>query len=155
MRPPQRSNITQFERVPQYEEWLRATITEVKLEENHKFSFQGKDTLQDGVRFQFAIEGCKHPHYSRWMKYNYSEKANLYKKFLLSLVENAEPDMQFDLDRFQNLPVKLMFSQNGEFDNLERVKPDGAKLLRTKSSVVDDDTSVEAAPDEDPNEIPF
>lgn len=127
MRPPLRHEGGDFERVPKYGDWISGEIEDVTLEEDHEF--KGKFAkVGDAVRFKFKLEGCQFPHYSNWMSYNYSEKSNLYKKYLRGLVEGAKPNMEFDLDRFKNIQVKTMWETNGDFDNLSMIRPRDKKL---------------------------
>lgn len=160
MRPPRPQEKTEFERIQVYDEWLNAKIVEIKLEENHKFTFQGKEKLCDGVRFKFEVEGHNYPKYSRWMKYMSDERSTLYKVFLKAFFENAEPGMtDFDLDRLKDMKVKVMFSQNEDFDNLDKIKPLGAKVLRsTGTNSMTDDTARRKSGDEpvaNEEDIPF
>ena len=112
---------------------LPTTIEAVQYEEAHAFKgFQGKaDTIQPGVRFKFLIDGYKFPKYSRWMKFNYSEKSNLYSKYLKPLVEGILPDAKFDIDNLINLRVKTLWKQNGDFQNLELIVPEDKALPYT------------------------
>lgn len=131
MRPPRKSN-TNFERIKTLDEWIAGTIEEVKLEENRVTGFKDDKTglpkSADQVRFKFTLEGHSYPHYSRWMTYSMGEKSNLYLKYLKHLVEDAAPDMDFDLDELKGLKIKTMWSVSGEFDNLEQIRPLKSKL---------------------------
>ena len=123
MRPPTRSNADfDYERIPTYDDWIKGEIDDVTLEENHAFKGQFAK-VGDAVRFKFKIEGCEYPHYSGWMSYNLGEKSNIFKKYLVGLVEGAQPDMVFDLDRLKGLKVKMILKANGDFDNLELIRP--------------------------------
>lgn len=138
MRPPRQSQVD-FERIgdfAKYDEWVNGVISKIDLRENHRTGFKdektGADKYADQVRFAFTLNGAKYPHYSRWTTYSYGEKANLYLKYLKFLVENAQPDLEFDLDLLKGLPVKTMWSQNGDFDNIEQIRPVGAKVSNTE-----------------------
>src|ERR1700690_826324 len=117
MRPPLKHE-GDFERVPKYEDWINGEIEDVTLEEEHEFKGKFAKTGA-AVRFKFKLDGCEYAHFSNWMSYSYSEKSNLFKKYLCGLVEGAQPNMDFDLDRLKNLKVRTMWSTNGDFDNIE------------------------------------
>ena len=127
MKPPQTHR--EFEKV-KIGEMITGTISEVMYDQEHKFKgFQGgEDTTQPAVRFKFILDGYKFAHYSRWFKFNYGERANLYKIFLVKLVENAKPDMDFDLDLLKGMYVKTVWNENGDFQNLESIFPVGDKV---------------------------
>lgn len=131
MRPPKTNNID-YERVKVYDEWINATIEDIKLEENRRTGFKddktGADKYVDQVRFKFNLDGHSYPHYSRFITYSYGEKANLYLKYIKQLVAGAQPDLKFDLDLLKGMKVKLMFSQNGDFDNLDQIRPAAGKF---------------------------
>jgi len=131
VKPPKHEN-KDFEKVT-VGEMIPGVIAEINYDKEHKFKgFQGKeDTIQMGVRFKFTLEGCQYPHYSRWMKFSYAEKANLYKIFITKLVENPMPDMDLDLDLLKNMQVKTLWNENGEYQNLESIFPVGAKVKAT------------------------
>ena len=131
MRPPKANN-TDFERIKEYDTWILGFIEEVKLEENRRTGFKddktGADKYVDQVRFKFNLAGHSYPHYSRWMTYSFGEKANLYLKYLKQLVAGAQPDMKFDLDLLVGFKIKTMWTQNGDFDNLEQIRPAAGKF---------------------------
>ena len=133
MRPPRQSQMD-YERIKVYDEWITGEIEEIKLEENRATGFKddktGAPKFADQVRFKFKLDGHQYSHYSRWMTYSYGEKANLYLKYLKHLVAGAQPDMKFDLDLFLGMKVKTMWSQNGDFDNLDQIAPPWARLIR-------------------------
>ncbi|MFA5324522.1 MAG: hypothetical protein WC373_17730 [Smithella sp.] len=128
MRPPKSGGMT-FEKV-KIGEFIFGNIKEVQYDKEHKFKgFEGKDdTVGLAVRFVFKLQGYEFPHFSRWMRLNLGEKANLYKKYVSKLVANARPDMDFDLDDLNGLEVKTVWDENGDFQNLENIWPIGGKL---------------------------
>lgn len=155
MRPPKQRDPSDFERIKKYDEWIPGEIEEVRLDETHEFTFQGKTSIAEGIRLKFKLSGHEFGHYSRWMRYSFGEKSNLYTKYLRHLVENAQPDMDFDLDMLKGMKIKTMWSlsEDGKFDNLEQIRPLGKKIAN--SSMPPDDDSPEtvgAPPDE---EAPF
>jgi len=127
-KPPKRDN-GNYEKV-KIGEMLPGIISNIKYDDKHTFKgFQGgADTVSSGVRFVFTLDGYKSPHYSRWMKFNYGSKANLYAKYLVKLVNNAKPDMDFDLDLLKNLRVKTLWSENGDFQNIDSIFPESTKV---------------------------
>lgn len=127
MKPPSKDK-TDFEKVA-IGEMLPGVIEDISYDQEHKFKgYQGgPDTIQPAVRFKFVLDGYKFAHYSRWYKFNYGEKANLYKIFLIKLVENAEPNIDFDLDLLKGMKVKTLWNENGDFQNLESIYPIDAK----------------------------
>lgn len=133
MKPPQRNGSKEFEKVA-VGEFIIGTM-EVAYDQEHKFKgFQGKeDTIQPAVRFIFTLDGYKYKHYSRWMKFSYGEKANLYKKYVSKLVENAEPDMDFDLDALNGMKVKTIWSEDNDFQNIDNIFPVNGKIASTSA----------------------
>lgn len=150
MKPPKRA--TEFEKVS-CDEFIGGEIETIQYEEAHEFKFQGNIKTASAVRFKFKLDGYKYPHYSRWMTFSYGEKANLYLKYLLPLVENAKPDMDFDIDALQGMKVKTLWAENNDFQNLETIRPLGGKLKfdakAPETMVINAD---ELMPDED---VPF
>ncbi len=129
MRPPARSK-TEFEQV-KVDEWIPGIVEDIKYEMERKSMWEGKERVGPMVRFKFKLDGYNFPHYSRWMSFSTGEKSNLYKKYLMPLVDRAEPEMDFDLDALKGMQVKIMFSQNGDFQNVEMIRPIGAKIPAT------------------------
>jgi hypothetical protein len=153
MRPPkQSSGDFEYERIPIYDDWVNGIIEDVTLKENH--AFKGKFAkVGDAIRFKFKIDGCEYPHYSGWMSYNLGKKSDIFKKYLVGLVEGAQPDMAFDLDRLKGLKVKMIWKANGDFDNLELIRPLGKKIL--PSGKVEDLTADEVADKQAEEGMPF
>ena len=63
------------------------------------------------------------------MTFNTGGKSNLFKKYVSKLVANARPDMLFDFDELKNLPVKTLWENQGDFQNLESILPMGEKQV--------------------------
>ncbi len=128
MKPPARSSTT-FEKVV-IGEFIPGIIEVIEYDMEHNFKgFEGReDTKSPGIRFIFKLDGYEYRHYSRWMKFNMGEKANLYKKYISKLVANAKPDMNFDLDILLGMKVKTIWEENGDFQNLESIYPAGKKI---------------------------
>lgn len=104
---------------------LPGYIEEVQYEESRTFKgFKGKPDVQmPAVRFKIGIIGLSFPKYSRWMKFNTGEKSNLYGKYLSKLVAGIKPDMKFDLDHLTGMKVSTLWSNNGDFQNIEIIVP--------------------------------
>jgi hypothetical protein len=66
------------------------------------------------------------------------------------LVESATPNMDFDLDNLKNLRIKVMYTQNGEYQNLMAIRPIDGKIIAGKS----DQETHETPPVHD-DEVPF
>lgn len=126
MKPPTRQKID-FEKV-KTDEWIPGTISEIQYNMEYKSAFEGKEKTGPAVRFKLALEGYQWPRYTRWMTFSYGEKSNLYKKYLSQLVEGATPDMDFDLDSLKGMPIKTMWANNDNFQNLEMIRPMGTKV---------------------------
>jgi hypothetical protein len=107
------------------EDFVSGIIEDVQYEESHTFKgFNGApDKVQPGVRFKFKLDGYQYPHYSRWMKFIYGEKANLYTKYISQLVENATPDMDLDIEVLKGLAIKTLWSEKDGFQNIETIRP--------------------------------
>lgn len=143
MKPPKRDKI-EYERIPKYDDWIEGKIEEIEYEENHKRSFKGEEKVGPCIRFKFSLQGCSFSHRSRWMSFSYSEKSNLYKKYLSMLIEDAEPDMDFDIELLKGFKVKTMWIKDGEFDKLEMIRPLKEKL--TISPVKEEDKTETEVP---------
>lgn len=125
MRPP--SN-REFEKV-KVGEFLNGVIKEVQYEKEHEFQYLGTVTKTLGIRFQLELEGYEHLKYTRWMKFNLGARANLYKKFVSTLVAGATPNIDFDLDELQGLKIQTYWVENEKgYQNIELIKPVGNKI---------------------------
>jgi hypothetical protein len=127
MKPQKRNQ--DFEKVA-IGEMITGKISNIEYDKEHKFKgFQGgEDTIQEAVRFIFELDGYQHRHFSRWLKFNYGEKANLYKIFITKLVEDAQPDLDFDLDLLKGMKIKTLWAENKGYQNLESIFPVDAKV---------------------------
>lgn len=108
-------------------DWTQGIIDDIQRDEKRDTGFKDEDTgenkITDSIRFKFKLEGYHYPHYSRWMAFSYHEKSTLFKKYITNLVEGAKPDMDFDLERLKNFSVKVMWQDNGDYQNLEMIRP--------------------------------
>jgi hypothetical protein len=157
--PPVRKMID-FEKV-KCGDFITGTISNIEYEDDHRFKgFEGKeDRISEAVRLVFTLDGYEYPHRSRWMSFSLGEKSNLYKKYVAKLVNNAKPDMHFDLDALLNMKVKTIWEENGDFTNLDSIYPNGKKLevdatAPDEHPSADDDFPVEHETFED-DEIPL
>lgn len=130
MKPPPRIR-PEYEKVGT-EDWVSGSIEDIQRDEKRDTGFKDEETaepiIKDCVRFKFKLDGCSYAHYSRWMTFSYHEKAGLFKKYLCSLVEGAKADMEFDIERLKGMKIKTMWANNGEFQNLEMIRPVEKKL---------------------------
>jgi hypothetical protein len=112
-------------------DFVTATIEQVMLDENHEFKFEGKTTIKPAIRFKYTVDGYEYPHYSRWMTFSYGEKAELYKKYMTSLVQDAYPWMEVDIEILEGLKVKTLWKETEfGFQFVETIRPaDGKKLV--------------------------
>lgn len=126
---PQKTSF-EYERVSTTD-FVSGIIEDIQYEEGHTFKgFQGApDKVAPGVRFKFKLEGYSFPHYSRWMKFNYGAKANLYTKYISQLVEGATPDLDLDLDQLKGLAIKTLWSEKDGFQNIETIRPLNKKIV--------------------------
>ena len=152
MKPPKREGSGDYEKV-KTDDFVSGIIEDVAYDMLHKFKgFEGKpDTEAPGVRFKFKLEGYQYPHYSRWMKFNYGEKANLYLKYLAPLVDGAAPDMDFDLDQLKGLKVKTLWNEKNGFQSVETIRPIGKKVAPATLPKEQLAEMHEVEPNEDPN----
>jgi len=116
VKPPKReaSADMQFEKVT-VEDFVTGVIDDIQYEMEHEFKFKGEVKKKPGCRFKFKLEGYEHAHYSQWLTFSYGELTNLYKIYLSSLVDDATPDMDFELDTLKGMKVKILWkeSKNG------------------------------------------
>lgn len=134
MKPPTQK--LEYEKVDT-SEFVLGSIEDVLYDENHLFKGYGKDEngtpnpdrVKPAVRLVFIVNGMKFPKKTSWMQFSYSAKANLFKKYISSLVENAEEYMDFDLDQLKGMKVKMLWADKGEYQNIETIRPaDGKKI---------------------------
>ena len=152
MRPPPREN--NFEKVV-IGEFINGTVADIEYDEQHKFKgYQGnEDRITSAVRLVFELDGYEYPHRTRWMTFSYGEKTNLFNKYLVKLVKNAEPDMDFDLDNIKGLKVKTIWQEKNGFQSIEAIYPLGERVDPDveKSEPIDlgDDPDEELLPEEE------
>lgn len=150
MKPPKQNNV-EYEKVPT-DDFVKAEIEDIAYDQEHLFKgFNGEaDKKRPAVRLRFKVEGCKFSHYSRWMSFSYGEKATLFTKYLVPLVEDAQPDMDFDLDGLKGMKIKILWAEKNGFQFPETIRPIGSKLKNGLPEIQMGSNDLE--PDE---EVPF
>ena len=133
MKAPKR--IDTFEKV-KIGEFINGTIEKIEYDMQHKFNFQGKETITPAVRLVFNLEGYSFPHRSRWMRFNVGEKSNLYRKYLVKLVEGITPDADFDIDHLRGMKIKTLWMEQNDFQNIESIFPLEKKISYTEGLAV-------------------
>lgn len=147
MLPPLRPKL-EYEKVL-VDEWLPGMIEEIEYDMEHKSTFQGKEKVGAAVKIKMVLDGYKFPKSSGWMSFIYDEKSKLYKTFIVGLVDNPKPYMEFDMDSLKGMRIKGMWEnnpKNPEYQNLVRIRPVGEKV---PAGAVPDEDAPEAEP------IPF
>lgn len=139
MKPPEQKQ-TEFEKVDT-NDFVTGEIADIQYEQEHLFKgYNGaEDKKRPAVRLKFKVDGYKHQHYSRWMTFSYGDKSNLFLKYLVPLVEGAQPDMDLDLDVLKGVKVKMLWSEKNGFQSVETIRPIGKKISALKEIQIDDD----------------
>lgn len=155
--PPKREKMDpkDFEKVPTGD-FVKGEIAEVQYEKEHKFTGQYAK-VTEAVRLKFQIEGCKFPHYSRWMIFTTGEKSNLYNKFLLPLVEGVSPDCSFDLEELKGFKIKMVWqndAKNEDYQVLQLILP-LQKKAKVKFVGAEKTETAEIVEHDDSEEVPF
>lgn len=158
MKPRNDRSSTDYEKV-KVDEWINGKISEIERDEKHEYKGQ-YGGIFDSVRIKFELEGCKYAKYSRWMKFSYSEKSNLYSKYLTKLLSDPKPFMDFDIQQLEGMKVKTMWetekNPKGEtFQVLQLIKPiDGLLMVKNLEQVIEDH-GPEFNPEEHSVDTPF
>jgi len=120
---------------------ISGVISNIEYDENRTFKgFEGQpDKKLTGVRFVFNFDDYAFPHNSRWMKFSTYEKANLYDKYLKVLIKGIYSNASFDLDVLKGMKVITTWSTNGDFQNIETIKPAGDMLEVKFADITEDD----------------
>jgi hypothetical protein len=116
------------------DDFVTGHIEDVLYDMEHSFKgFEGSpDETKPGVRLVFVIDGYKFPHKTGWMKFSYSSKSNLFKKYVSSLVKDAKEYMEFDLDQLKGMKVKMLWVDKDEYQYIETIRPVGEKVIAVK-----------------------
>lgn len=133
---PPRRDPKDFEHLPA-NTFLTGTLSDVEYEAEHQFTGQYA-TVGPAVRLSFTVDGYKFPHKTYWMKFNYHEKSNLFKKYLVPLVAGIKPYAEFNLRDLIGMRVKMIWQDNGDFQNLSLVTPLDQPFLWVKAPGVPD-----------------
>lgn len=150
MRPPEKAK-GEYEKV-KAGELIPGIISEIKYDMAHKSVWQGKEKIRPAVQIKLKLDGYKYAHGTPWLTFSYGEKARLYLTFIAKLVENARPDMDFDLDCLKGMRVKTIWSDNGDYQNLDNIYPLEYKVNPGVPSTAPHEEEPEPPVDED---IPF
>lgn len=128
-------------------DFIKGVIEDIERDEKHESTYQGKQRISDCIRFSFRLEGYTYLHKSNWMSFSYGSKSNLYTKYLTKLVENAKPDMEFDILLLKGLKVKTLWSeteyQGKTYQHVENIFP-----LTEKVKILEHQE--ETSPEEEP-----
>lgn len=145
----------EYERVP-VDDFVLGIISEIEYENEHEFTYKGVKNVGPAVRIVIKIEGMKYPKKTRWMGFYYSEKSNLFNKFLLPLLEGARPNMDFDMDNLKNMKVKMLWKDDKDpkYQSIDSIRPVGAKVVPAiKPIEASETTDVEETEEDD--QVPF
>ncbi len=129
MRPPPRAKL-EYEKVA-VDEWITGAIEEIEYDMEHKSTWQGKEKVGPAVKIKMVLDGYKFPKSSGWLTFNYSDKAKLYKTFIIGLVADPKPFMDFEMDSLKGMKIKVMYENNPkdpQYQNIVRVRPVGEKI---------------------------
>jgi hypothetical protein len=126
MIPPSRK--LEYEKI-KTDDFVTGEIKEIKYDLERKSTWKGVEKVGPACRIIFSVDGYQYPHGTGWMSFNLSEKSNLFKKYVLALVEGAEEYMEFDLDQLIGMKVKMMWSDKGDFQHIEVIRPVGSKII--------------------------
>lgn len=124
---PQSPNRKDYEKVA-LGEFIFGVIEKVEYDMQHKSNYQGQEKVGPAARLKFRLDGYQFPHCTRWMSFSYAEKSNLFTKYLSKLVDNAEPDMKFDLDKLTGMNVKTLWAEKNDFQFVESIWPADKKI---------------------------
>jgi len=139
-------------------EFIEGVIEDIQYEKEHKFAYKDNEKISEAVRFKFRLDGYEHLHYSRWMSFSYGEKSSLYSKYLVKLVDGAKPDFDFDIMALKNFPVKTIWSENNDFQNIDNIFPlkEKAKIDAVPPAENEEETGhTSGAAVEDEGDSPF
>jgi len=151
MIPPKREEV-KYELV-KTGDFITGVIDNIEYDENHTFSFQGTEKVSPAVRLVFKLDEYEHLHRTKWMNFIYSEKSNLYKKFIIPLVALPVPYFEFDIEKLKGMKVKAIW-ENSEwkgktYQNIELIRPIGEKIAYEPTIEEAPEVDIEQPSDED------
>ena len=79
------------------------------------------------------------------MRFNVGEKSNLYRKYLVKLVEGITPDADFDIDHLRGMKIKTLWEEQNDFQNIESIFPLEKKISYTEDLAIQEGTEVSPA----------
>ena len=129
MYPPPRPKL-EYERVKE-DEWLEGTIDDIEYDLERKSMWKGQEKVGPAVRIKMSFDGYKYPKSSGWLSFVYAAKSNLFKTYIVPLVEDAKEFMKFDIELLKGLRIKAMWEtnpNNPDYQNLVRIKPVDGKV---------------------------
>lgn len=141
LKPPKQESMDpdKYERVP-VNEFVNGVIEDVEHDPNHQF--KGPHAKAgEAVRLKFKIDGLEFPHRTRWMTFSYSEKSNLYTKYIVKLVEGAKPFMDFDLHRLKGMKVRMFWENDARdprYQSIQVIVPQGQKISASSKAQGDE-----------------
>ena len=144
------------------DEWLPGSVQEVQYDENREYSHKNETgewvkLTAPHVRFKFSLEGYQYPHYSRWMKCSTNEKSNFYSKYLKHLCPTFDcKDKAIDLDKLVGIKVKVMWENNGDYQNVTQIRGLDPKLnIIASGQEIGAEEAAEPASDDAGPDVPF
>jgi hypothetical protein len=137
------------------DEWINGTIKDIQYDLEKKWTWQGEESIKPGVRLVFEVEGYSYPHYSGWLKFNVSEKSNLYKRYISALVKDAKPDMDVDIDILKGMKVRMIWEENENgFQRVLKIKPVKDKVVAKDNEPTPPDED-DFIPEIDEDDVPL
>ena len=91
----------------------------------------GETVVMDAVKLKFSLQGIEYQKSTPWMRFSYSEKSNLFKKFIVPLVEGAKKDMDFDIEQLVGMKIKTIWidGEDPKYQNLQLILPLDNKIV--------------------------
>ncbi len=111
------------------DEWLTGSIVGEDVFKDVEQKFKDQKTGETGVRkvdmvrFKFQVDGYVYNHYSRKMTLSMNEKSNLFKFLQQIYGQSIVPDIPVNTEKLAGLKVKVMFTNDGEYQNLTMIRP--------------------------------
>ena len=162
---PRSNQKIEFEMVA-IDEPVKGIIEKVEEEQDHEFkgytTKKGKvvaTVVSDAIRFHFNLDGYEHIHKSRFMKFSYDDRSNLFNKYLKPLVSGMKPYMPLDVQCLVGMEVVTYWGQNdaGTFQHIETIIPQGKKIVPKIEDLTPQESSGDPVheTESDDSEVPF